>query len=30
MFGEMDGFVGIVGGSEFGLGWEEDIIRDAE
>ena len=29
MFGEMDCFVGVVGGVKFGLGGQEDIIGDA-
>ena len=29
VFGEVDCFVGVVGGVEFGLGWKEDIIGDA-
>lgn len=29
VLGEMNCFVGIIGCVEFGLGWEEDIIRDA-
>jgi hypothetical protein len=29
VLGEVDGFVGVVGGGEFWLGGQEDIVRDA-